>query len=198
MTGNTIMKNKIIPSISAAVLAGVILSGFSGNVHAENFDYNYVQGTYESIDLDGPDADVFRLSGSYELTPQFNFIGELATGDIDNPTGGSDLDFDEVVIGLGYHTEISNSTDFTANVKVINQDTDFVGDDTGYGVGVGLRHKLLENIEVNANVDFADVNDNEDTSLDLGARYYFNDAFSAGLNYSTSSEDVDIVSGNVR
>ena len=192
------MKNQFIPSLSATVLAGVMLAGFGTNVQAANFDYNYIQGAYESIDLDGPDADVFRLSASYELTPQLNFIAEYATGDIDNPAGGGDLDFEEVAIGLGYHTEISTSTDFTANIKVIDQDTDLAGDDTGYGVGIGLRHKLIDNIEVNANIDFVDVNDNEDTSLNVGARYYFNDALSAGLNFSTSSDDVDVVSGNIR
>jgi predicted porin len=192
------MKYKFITTIPSTVLAGIFISGLAGNVQAENFDYNYIQGAYESIDLDGPDADVFRLSGSYEFTPQLTFIGEYATGDIDNPTGGSDLDFEETVIGLGYHTELMRSTDLTANIKVINQDTDLAGDDTGYGLGVGLRHKLADNIEVNANVDFVDVNQNEDTSLELGARYYFSKAYSAGLSYSSSTEDVDVVSGNIR
>jgi len=198
MTEKTIMKNKIITTAPTIILAGIIILGFAGTVHAANFDYNYIEGAYESIDLDGPDADVFRLSGSYELTPHLNIIGEYATGDVDNPTGGSDLDFDEAVIGLGYHTGITGSTDLTANIKVINQDIDLVGDDTGYGLGVGLRHKLADNVEVNANVDFVDVNDNEDTSLELGARYYFNKAYSAGLSYSTSTEDVDVISGNIR
>ncbi len=192
------MKTKFIPSISAAVLAGIAFSGLATSVHAADFSYNYVEGAYESIDLDGPDADVFRLSGSYELTPVLNVIGEYATGDVDNPAGGGDLDFEETAIGLGYHTGIAPQTDVTANVKLVNQDIDLAGDDTGYSVGVGVRHWLMDKVEVDANIDYIDVDDNDDTRLKVGARYYINEAISAGVGFSTSSEDVDVISGNIR
>jgi hypothetical protein len=192
------MNTKFINSISMAVLAGIAFSGLSTNVHAADFSYNYVEGAYESTDLDGPDADVFRLSGSYELTPNVNVIGEYAAGDIDNPTGGSDLDFEETAIGLGYHTGIAPKTDVTANIKYINQDIDLVEDDNGYGVGVGVRHWLMDKVEVDADIDYVDVGDNEDTRLKLGARYHINESFSAGVGYSTSDNDVDVVSGNIR
>lgn len=192
------MKTKFIPLISAAVLAGVTFSGLATSANAADFSYNYVEGAYESFDLDGTDADVARLSGSYELTPKFNIIAEYATGDIDNPAGGSDLDFEETAIGLGYHTGIAPQTDVTANIKVVNQDLDFAGDDTGYSVGVGVRHWLMDKVEVDANIDYIDVNDNDDTRLKVGARYYINEAISAGVGFSTSSEEVDVVSGNIR
>lgn len=187
------MNNKIIYSISAAVLAVLATS-----IQAEDFSYNYVEGAYESLDLDGPDGDIYRLSASYELTPQFNVIGEYAVGDLENPLGGSDLDFEESAIGLGYHTRIAERTDFTSNLKVVNQDIDFIGDDTGYGVGVGLRHKPVDSLELDANIDYIDVNDNDDTRYKVGARYFFNPAISAGVGYSTSAEDVDVFSGNLR
>ena len=192
------MKTKFIPLISAAVLAGVTFSGLATSANAADFSYNYVEGAYESFDLDGTDADVARLSGSYELTPKLNIIAEYATGDIDNPAGGSDLDFEETAIGLGYHTGIAPHTDVTANIKVVNQDLDFAGDDTGYSVGVGVRHWLMDKVEVDANIDYIDVNDNDDTRLKVGARYYINEAISAGVGFSTSSEEVDVVSGNIR
>lgn len=192
------MKTIFIPSISAAILAGVAFSGLATSVNAADFSYNYLEGAYESIDLDGPDADVFRLSGSYELTPELNVIGEYATGDVDNPAGGADLDFEETAIGLGYHIGIAPLTDVTANVKLVNQDIDLAGDDTGYSVGVGVRHWLMDKIEVDANIDYIDVDDNDDTRLKVGARYYINEAISGGVDYSTSSEDVDAVSGNIR
>ena len=145
-----------------------------------------------------PDANVARLAGSYDITPNLNVIGEYATGNIDNPSGGSDLDYQEAAIGLGYHTQIAPKTDFTANVKVVNQDTDLAGDDTGYSAGIGLRHMLVDKIEVDADIDYIDVNNDEDTRLKVGARYYINDTISAGVGYSTSDKDVDTVSGNLR
>lgn len=187
------MNTKLLASISVLVLSGIMTS-----TQAKTFSYNYLQGAYESTDLDGPDADIFRISGSYNISPHLNVIGEYATGDIDNPSGGGDLDFDETAIGIGYHTPIARDTDLTANVKVVNRDTDLAGDDTGYGVGVGVRHMFTDRVEVDANVDFVDVQDIEDTTLKVGARYYFNPAISTGLTYSTSSEDVEAISGNIR
>ena len=86
----------------------------------------------------------------------------------------------------------------TVNLKVVNCDTDLAENDTGYSLDVGVRHMLSDRVEVDANVDFVDVQDVEDTALKLGARYYFNDAISAGLGYSTSSENIDVVSANIR
>ncbi len=187
------MNIKILTSISVLSLLAAMAS-----IQAKEFSYTYIEGAYESTDLDGPDADIFRISGSYNVSPNFNIIGDYATGNVDNPSGGSDLDFDEGSISVAYHAPVAQSTDLTANLKVVNRDTDVAGNDTGYGLGVGVRHMLSDRVEVDANVDFVDVQDVEDTALKLGARYYFNSAISAGLGYSTSSENIDVVSGNIR
>jgi len=187
------MNIKLLTSISVLLLSGIVTS-----VQASDFSYSYIEGSVESVDSDDPDADIYRISGSYNISPNFNIIADLATGDIDNPSGANDIDLDEGSLGIAYHTPIAQSSDFTANLKAINRDSDLVEDDTGYGVGVGLRHMLSDRIEVDANVDFVDVQEVEDTALKVGARYYFNSAISAGLAYSTSSEDIDVVSGNIR
>ncbi len=187
------MNIKLFVSISVITLSSVL-----ANANAANFNYNYVEGAYEDIDRDGADGDAFRISGSYDVAPNFNIIAEYATGDFDNPLGGGDIDTDEFAIGVGFHTEVAPSTDFTANIKVVDQEVDGITDDTGYGVGIGLRHMFTHNIEGDVNVDFVDVDDNEDTAFRVGARYHFNSAISAGLAYRTSSEDLDVVSGNLR
>ena len=191
------MKTKIVRSISAVVLAGVVSSGFA-SAQAADFNYNYIEGTYESYDLDGIDGQAGRLFGSYELNQNLNIIGEYATGNLDNPTGGADLDFEESAIGLEYHTSIAPKTDVTANLKYIKQDIDSVGDEDGYGIGVGLRHWLTDKVEVDANIDYSDIDDNDDTKLKVGARYYLNDGLSVGAGYSISEEDEDVLSGNIR
>ena len=187
------MNNKLLISLSAVVLIGQFTSA-----NAADFSYNYIEGAFEDIERDGADGDVFRVSGSYDITPNINIIAEYASGDFDSPLGGGDIDTDEGVIGIGYHTGIAPNTDFTANLKIVDQDIEGLSDDTGYGIGVGLRHMFTHNIEGDVNVDFVDVDDNDDTAFKLGARYYFNSAISAGLAYSTSSEDLDVVSGNLR
>ena len=192
------MKTKFTHSITGVVLAGIAFSGLASSAQATDFNYNYVEGAYESYDLDGTDADVGRLSGSYELTPNINIIGGYAIGDLENPGGGSDLDFEETTIGMEYRTSIAPKTDVTTNIQYINRDIDTASNDDGYGVGIGVRHWLMDKVEVDANVDYSDVDNNDDTRLKVGARYYINDAISTGVGYSTSKEDEDIVSGNIR
>ncbi len=191
------MKTKIIRSISVVVLAGMTSSVIATSAQAADFNYNYIEGGFENYDLENIDANVGKLSGSYEITPKLNIVGEYAKGDLDNPTGGSDLDFEESAIGIEYHASIAPKTDVTTNIKYINQDIDTVNDEDGYGVGVGVRHWLTDTVEVDANIDYSDV-DSYDTELKVGARYHFNDDISVGAGYSTSKEDVDVVSGNIR
>ncbi len=56
----------------------------------------------------------------------------------------------------------------------------------------------MDKIEVDADIDYIDVNKNEDTRLKVGARYYINDIISASVGYRASDKDVDTVSGNIR
>ena len=192
------MKTKIVSSVSQVVLAGMVSTVLIVSAQAADFNYNYIEGAYQSHDIDDTDADAAKISGSYAMTPKLNIIGEYAKGNLDNAAGGSDLDFEESAIGLEYHTSVAPKTDLTTNVKYIKQDVDSVDDDDGYGVGVGARHWLTETVELDANIDYRDVDENDDTVLKVGARYYFNDDVSVGAGYSTSKEDVDIVSGNIR
>jgi len=187
------MKIKLLSTISIAVLIGMM-----STASATDFKYSYIEGAYQDIDLDGLDGEAYKVSGSYNLNSNINVIGEYTNGEITNPMGGSDLNFDEAAIGLGYHTGISSATDFTANIKLVAHDNDLTGDDTGYGVGVGIRHMLTDKIEVGSNIDYVDVNDIGDTTFKLNSRYHLNDRASFGLSYSTSEESNDIISGGVR
>ncbi len=184
------MKIKLLSTISIAVLIG----GMS-IASASDFKYSYIEGVYQDVDLDG---EAYKISGSYGLNSNINITGDYTNGEITNPAGGGDLNFDEATIGLGYHTGISSATDFTANIKLAEHDNDLTGDDTGYGIGVGIRHMLTDKIEVGSNIDYVDVNDIGDTTFKLNSRYYLNDRASLGLSYSTSSEGNDIILGGFR
>jgi len=187
------MKTKLLATLSIAALASMV-----SMAQASEFSYNYVEGTYQDIDADGINGDSYKLSGSYGINPSINVIAEYTDGQLDNPLGGSDLEFDQTVVGLGYHTEVSNKTDFTANIKLVDQNSDVAGDDTGYGVGVGIRHMLTNKIEVGSGIDYVDVSDIGNTTFNINSRYHLNDKLSFGLSYSTSEENSDIISGGVR
>lgn len=187
------MKIKLLSSISIAVLAATL-----STANATDFNYSYVEGAYQDIDLNGVDSEAFDFLGSYDVVPGFNVIAGYATGKTDNMAGGSDLDFDTLSLGLGYHAPVAENTDFTANLKLIKQDMDLVGDDTGYGFGIGVRHMLTDTIEVGSNIDFVDIYDADDTTFRVDSRFFVNKEISLGLAYSTSSEEVDIFSAGVR
>jgi hypothetical protein len=65
------MNKKLLSSISIVALSSV-LSGFLSTSYADNFDYNYIEGAYQDIDLNGQDSDAFGLSGSYDINTHFN------------------------------------------------------------------------------------------------------------------------------
>ncbi|MBT3206379.1 MAG: outer membrane beta-barrel protein [Gammaproteobacteria bacterium] len=191
------MNKKLLSSISIVALSSV-LSGFLSTSYADNFDYNYIEGAYQDIDLNGQDSDAFGLSGSYDINTHFNIMADFSSGDISAFSDEGDSGFDEITIGMGYHTAINSATDLTANIKLLDQSNDLSGDDTGYGLGIGVRHMLSDKIEVGSNIDFMDIYDTEDTVIKVNSRYYFNDKASMSFSFGTSSEDVDTLSTGLR
>ncbi len=187
------MKTQILTILSIATLSGMV-----GIANASDFNYNYVEGTYQDIDADGIDGETYQIAGSYELTPSVNILAEYKDGQLDTAFRGRDVEFDQSAIGVGFHTGVTNRTDFTANIKVVDLNSDMAGDDTGYGVGVGVRHMVTNKVEVGTKIDYVDVNDVGDTTLNVNSRFHLNDKLSFGASYSTSEESNDTVSGGVR
>jgi opacity protein-like surface antigen len=191
------MKNK---TISMLALAGVLAVSVS-TANANNFNYNYVElEVADAID----DADpTLTLAGSYDVSSNVNLIADYSRTTLDS-SGSTDLDFVKYSVGVGYHSPINSSTDMTANVKYIGTEIEVtngfrsasLGDGSGFGIGLGLRHKVSDNFEANAAVDYMDVEDGTDTAFSAGGRYYFNQAVSAGIGYTTG--DFDGIDGSLR
>ena len=187
------MKTNLLTAVSIAVLSAAL-----STANAADFNYNYIEGSFQDIDLNGVDSEAVNFSGSFEIAPSLNIIAGYSNGEITTPRGFRDIDFDSMSLGLGYHAPIGDNTDLTANLKVINQDMDFIGDDTGYGVGVGIRHQVSDVVEIGTRIDYADVYDADDTTFQVNSRFFLNDATSLGLSFSTSAEEVDVLSAGVR
>ncbi|PWQ93831.1 hypothetical protein [Leucothrix arctica] len=177
------MNNKRILSmlktaVSSAALVLIASSSVAATADELVINYNYIEGAIEYSDTDENSTDVERLTVSYGVTSEYNVLADYSTGqDID-----STIDFDEVSLGAGYHKEVAHNTDLTANAKLVYQDFDEGSSDTRLAAGVGLRHQLMDDLEVNANLDY-----NDGATFRVGARYYLIDALSAGFNFSASS-----------
>ena len=187
------MKNKLLTIVSIAALSVGINSA-----QAADFNYNYVEGSLQDIDINGIDSESATISGSFDITSNINLIGGYSAEQISTPAGFSDIDADTLKLGLGYHAPVGDNTDLTASFTAIRIDMDFVDSDTGYGIGIGLRHQINDVIEIGARADYVDIYEADDTTLEINSRFAVSDSVSLGLTYSTSTEEVDILSAGVR
>ena len=72
----------------------------------------------------------------------------------------------------------------------VELDTGFgSADDDGFGLGVGLRGRVTDNIELEAGINYVDLDDGgDDTSLAAGGRYYFTPAFAVGAGFEVGDD----------
>lgn len=174
-----------------------LLVAFSASVSAQGINYNYVQGSYGRVDLDGVgfdvDGDGFGLSASFAIDENFHVFGEYQTADFDS---GGDLDLME--FGVGYHTDISPDLDVYANLGYIDFDTNVGGGDDGFMVGLGLRGAVSEAVELFGGLDYIDFdNSDSETRANAGFILGLTEAFGVGLK-ATFWDDVNIYQLNAR
>ncbi len=168
------------------ILTITALLTISAAVLAETPSYNYIEGSYQRVDLDidfGPsvDGDGFGIGGSYELAENWHIFAGYSTIGFD-----FDIDLNELAVGAGYHADISDNTSFYANLAYVSAEIDVVGfgsvDDNGYGVMVGLRGMVTDRVELDGSLSYVDLGDGADgTALGGSALYAFSDSLSAGV-----------------
>jgi Outer membrane protein beta-barrel domain len=164
----------------------ILLLGFAASASAEDFSYNYLYLGYGTLDVDdvNVDGDGFGIGGSFAISDMFHVFANYQAADLN-------FNVDATIwnAGLGYHRGISPTMDLVASVSYEYVELDAPGfgnvDDSGLGLGVGLRYAAGEKLEFNGGIDYVDLSDSgNDTSLSLGALYDFSDAFSVGVSGS--------------
>lgn len=181
--------------LTMALCAAAALGG-AATAAAENPAWTYGQLGYFRADSVDDTTDGFNLKGSLGIAENFHVQAEYVDGDIGDNT---DIEFDGYTVVLGAHTGVSNSTDALVEIRYFDLSYDLPNngvDYDGFGLGVGLRHMLADNVEVNARAwwndgegdisGFTDDTDVEDVSLVLGGRYMFTDNVSAGVTIITN------------
>ena len=167
-----------------AVLAALLLTA---PALAQEISYNFVQLGYQNVEIDvGPgdvDGDGFTLSGSFEIGEQFHVFGGYGSADF-----GSGVDLNELLLGVGFNTEVANNTDFVASLAFVEAEVDAGGfgsvDDNGYQASIGLRSMVAPQFELAGSINYVDFGDSDDTSLDAAGWYYFNDNVAGGVGVS--------------
>ena len=145
--------------------------GFSTTANAE-FNYNFIQATYGQVDFDdvNVDGDNIGFDASFALTDEFPIFGGLDFADLD-----FSVDAQSFEAGVGYNTALTPMIDVIAQLSFqsVDVDTNFGdADDTGYGLGVGLRINATDLVEINVGLEHVDLGDGGDNTALTGAALF--------------------------
>jgi hypothetical protein len=165
-------------------LGSILALGLAGQAYAQDgFSYSYVEAAYLNSELDDfdVDGDGFAVAGSIEFGSNFFGFANYADQDYDFDVGRQDLG-----VGVGYHWPLNPRLDLVTKASYLDLEVDVPGfgdfDEDGFGVGLGLRGRALDQLELTADVNYVDLGDADDTTFSVGGRYYFTSAFAAGLD----------------
>lgn len=189
--GSVILRSQMEASAMRRVLlATLLVLGFAGTANAE-FDYTFVQLNYSQIDFDNGDGDAFGISGSYALTNEFHVFGGAEFSDLD-----FGVDASVWAAGFGYNTELTPDLDIVAQalLQSVQVDTPFGdGDDSGLGFNLGLRYGLSDLVELNAGINYVNLDDSGDTTaFSAAALFNVTARFTLGIN-ALFDDDADAI-----
>ncbi len=149
---------------------------------ATDFSYNLLEGSFVS----GDGFDGLGVAGAVEFTPEF-----FGHAGIDLLEADNGIDFSLLSLGGGYSRAIHNNLDIVATASLKRVKVDGGGSDTGFGLGVGVRGRLVSQLELHGGLEYVDMDDS-DTILKVGGRWYFTPAFAAGLDLHDGDGDATL------
>lgn len=164
------------------ILSGVMLL-VAATAAAEGVSYNYVQGGYQSVSIDGgPDGDGFGIGGSLDFGN--NWYGFVNYGKASFDFG---IDLDELAVGAGYHVDLTENTDFFGTLAYIDVSAGADGfgsiGENGLGVTIGVRGMVSEKLELKASASYVDFGNGADgTSLGVAGWHSFGGDFALGIS----------------
>jgi hypothetical protein len=159
---------------------------------AESPSFNFVQVGYQEVDLDvgggfDVDGDGWNLGGSVEFAQ--NFFGYVSYSDV-----GFDfsIDLTQLQVGMGWVTDISQNTAVFARAAYVQAEVDVPGfgseDESGYGLGVGIRSNVTPLIELYGEIAYSDLGNGADTTA-FGGGIFFNITKMFALGAGASTDD---------
>lgn len=184
------MKNRLALALSLAVASTTAFA-------AEGAGYTYLEAGYAQQDLDLAAADAGysiadpKLAGGFvrgsgALSDNVHVFGGYRQGsdDLDLDLGGQkigsvDIDLTQYELGLGYHHELSERLDWTAELSYLRTNVDAEDEDVSDGgdvrASLGLRGDLASNFEGWAKLNYTDGDlYDAEVSATLGAQLKFN------------------------
>ncbi len=167
------------------ILTSLLLLAMSIPAMADTPTYNFINAGFQRVQLDGNGVDVdgdgFVIAGAYEIADNWHIVASYASTGFD-----FSVDLNQLQIGAGYHTDISDTTNFFANALYVDYEVDTGGfgsvDDSGFGLAIGLRSNISSTLELEGSITHIDIGDADGTTLAGAGWYKFSREFAVGLN----------------
>lgn len=167
------------------ILGLIAASSIAGPAMAEGgFDYSYVELGYVKSEIDDLDidGDGLGLRGSYEFTENFHAFAAYADQDFDFDVSATTLE-----VGAGLAWPVNPNMDIVGTVSYIKGEIEIPSfgefEDDGFALGVGLRARVVEKLELTGGLKHASFDESgNDTTFGAGARYFFTNMFAAGVD----------------
>lgn len=197
---------KYIKWVGAWMLFVIPAAGFA----VEDLSYNYIEALYVSAELDDfdEDADGLAFNASGLITERVFLFGGYSEVDVDFEFMGADVEGESKTkhLGVGLIGTMAEGTDVNATLSVIDNEIEGTGtfgpvsaseneDDTGYGVGLGVRHLFTPYLEGGASLNYTDLHGTSSTNFSLSGRVHFTPALSIGGSYTFDSDGDGYVVG---
>lgn len=181
-----LLKNVIVWVFILLIASLAPSSSFAGD-----FDYNYFDLCFASVDVDGADGLGVEAEGSYKVHEKA-FVKLRYTY-----AEGSDTDvwYNELIIGGGTMIQIEEKLDFVAEGGIMAawiEFNNFDDDDTGFALRGMLRYQAQDQLELFGGMIIASIWDDTDFGIELGAAFKATDKLGVKAGYRTVG-DVDVV-----
>jgi hypothetical protein len=170
-----------------ATLGLVTALGMGGSaLAAEGVSHSYVEAGYGYGELAGGliDGDGFKVGGSLELPA--NVVIAASYRDFTFEESGTEADISELSAGLAYQWALGDSFDLLAGASF--EQLEFEGEsESGFGLNIGTRGRVTDNVELSAGVQYQDIKEVPSTFVvTLGVRRYFTPSFAMGVDVRKS------------
>jgi len=184
------------------VLASALLLPIGSHQAAESIRCDTASFSCQSLDVDRDKLTGFGVSGTKLISEDFFIVGSYSfvSDDVDVFRSKVDIDFNTQYLGLSYLQAMSDNTNLFGIISYQDVDIDASfqensedKSENGYGLQVGMRSLVTENIELRSSLSFAEIADASETGFDFSAMYHFTEQFSAGAGYG-KSDDIDSLS----
>jgi opacity protein-like surface antigen len=147
------------------------------------FDVGYVRTDIDDIE---ENVDSLGLAGSFALTDNLYLFADYEDGSASFER--IDVDVSTTLVGVGANFGLSHTVDLFAEASYVNAELEageFIEvDESGFGLSAGVRAMVMPQLELNAGLSYVEIEELDDTSLDLGAVYSFTDVFALVLGVS--------------